>query len=157
MQENDFVDLSHFDELQKIQDEGREFPILDAAGSLTDIRLRVAGPDSEVQRRAKHAADAFLNDIRERGAQPTDDDLETYSIMRMTAAVIGLSGLEGYDGKPMEGTAENVEMLLRRFPAFRDQVAVLASSRVLYSPEKDDEPAQPKQAAKAKPAGKRKG
>ncbi|OQP86018.1 hypothetical protein BTR14_13120 [Rhizobium rhizosphaerae] len=150
------VDLSVFDRLQAIQEEGREFPIFNAAGDPTEIKIKVFGPDSKAQRDAKNEAERYLTGIRASGREPSDAESETYVIMRLRAAVGGWSNLEDENGAPLPFTRDNAEMLLRRFPIVHDQVKFFASTRTLFSDtETTTSTEKPPATKRAKPRPKR--
>jgi len=149
------VDLTRFIELQKIQDEGKFFPILDAVGSLTDLKVKIAGPDSEVQDKAQREINKRIAEGRRVGVETSEEAFKEMAIDKLVASVLAWENLE-YQGKPMECTPENVRQMLTDYPVFQQQVTFYASERSLYGPQADANPASQADAPKAK-TGRNKG
>lgn len=140
------VDLTRFEELQKIQDEGRFFPILDAMGKLTDMKVKVAGPDSLAQRKAQSAIDAKLTNGRRNGLETSEEVYREWATEKLAASVLGWENLE-FEGKPLECSPENVMKMLTSFPVFHNQVAFYASDRSLFAPDEPGEKVKTKEAS----------
>ncbi|TPK42636.1 MULTISPECIES: hypothetical protein [unclassified Mesorhizobium] len=124
-------DLSTLDAMQERQNEGVEFPIMDAARQDTGIRIKVAGPDSDTQRKARDAVMQRMinagNDVR------TLEDRQRDNIAILAAAVLDWTGIHR-KGEPVECNRDEVVSLLTRYPVVRDQIDIYASTRALYMP-----------------------
>lgn len=137
------VDLSYFEDMQRIQEEGRFMPILDALGDLTDIQVKIAGPDSTVQRAALYEVQAILRNETAPGfdglpkSTRDDEGYRDLDILRYSAAVLDWKNIEE-GGKPYPCNRDNAKSLMQRFPNFFEQVRLYATSRVLFAPEKGE-------------------
>ena len=125
-------DLSFLDAMQERQNQGVEFPIVDAARQDTGIRVKVAGRDSDAQRKARDEIMQHL--INSGGDHRTVADRQRNNIDILASAILDWSGVHR-NGKPVECTMEEVVSLLTRYPVVRDQVDIYASTRALYMPE----------------------
>ena len=123
------MDLSHFDDLIEGQDRGAELRIKHPVTNETmpEMVLTIAGPDSDVQRRAHLLMTDELYAFRGR---PPAVDQERLIIERLARCVVGWSVKQ--DGKPLEFTFTNVVRILTKFRFVRDQVEVFAEDRTPY-------------------------
>jgi hypothetical protein len=109
------------------QDRGHEFELLDpVAGTPTGILLKIAGPDSDTQRRAKLATNDALLAWRDR---PSAAEQEALAIEQLASCVLGWSIFEA--GEPVPFNQKNLIRLLR-VQWVRQQVDALASDRSPY-------------------------
>lgn len=113
------------------QDRGRDFPLLDpVTGKATGITLRIAGPDSATQARARLQ---LVDDL----AAVADDDGRIGAAAREKArlnclarCVLGWDVKE--DGQPVPFTHANVLRLLRAAAWVQAQVDGFASDRAAF-------------------------
>lgn len=112
------------------QDRGRWFTPADPwTGAPLEFRMRIAGPDSRVQRAARlEAASARL-----RLGRPTAADLEREAIYLLSRAVLDVDGLV-WKGEAFVAEQEAVEYLLTALPWLREQVDAFAANRANYAP-----------------------
>jgi hypothetical protein len=124
-------DLAALDDLVANQDRGAAMSIVHPVTleTLPDITIVVAGPDSDVQRRARLAtADALLA-YRDR---PGAEDQERLAIEQLARCVVGWEVKQ--DGVDVPFTFTNVVRVFTKFPFVRDQVNAFAASRGPYMP-----------------------
>ncbi len=121
-------DLAAIYDLIEGQDRGVDLTINNpVTGEPMDIVLTIAGPDSDVQRRARlKMQDAFY---AYRGNPPAAD-LETLAIERLARCIVGWRVTRGGVDVPFTFTA--VVKLLTDARFVRDQVEKFAESRVDY-------------------------
>lgn len=133
------TDLITFEGLNGRQNEGLEFPIVGALREPTGITVRVAGPDSERQKKARHkVVDRRLWRQRLRygdNARYREDE----EIELVAAAIMDWSGIEK-DGEPFSYSPENAEYLVRTYRVFRDQIDLFASSRAFFHADPTEPP-----------------
>jgi hypothetical protein len=120
-------------ELQKIQDEGRFFPVLDAAGNLTDFEVKIAGPDAAVQAKAQNEITSRISKARAVGIETSEEAFREMALDRLVATVLDWKNLE-YKGEPLECNPVNVRRMLSDYPVFHQQVTYFSSERALYQP-----------------------
>lgn len=114
------MDLSSFADLTKAQDDGIDVHILDPRGNETDIVIRVAGPDSERQRRAR----AQVNNERLRSGRNkplTTAEVEQMNIRVAVASVISWQNVTE-NGAPVEFSAEAATDIFKRYPFILEQI-----------------------------------
>ncbi len=122
-------DLAHLDDLVETQDCGAELTIVHpvTAEPMKDIVFIVAGPDSDVQRRARLKLQDEL--LTYRGAPSAEDQLRM-TIEQLARCVV--SWRVTSDGKELPFTHTNVVRLLTKFVFIREQVEAFAQSRAPY-------------------------
>lgn len=125
------VDLSTFANLSDAQDDGID---VDIRHPSTDeelgIKIRVAGPDSARQKRARNA----VNNERmrlSRNKRPTASELEDDALRITASSIISWSGVEE-NGVAVELTKDNAIDILTRYPFIRDQVFAAAGDRASF-------------------------
>jgi hypothetical protein len=122
-------DLSHLDDLVEHQDRGAEMtakhPV--TGDPMPDVVLIIAGPDSDVQRRARLKMQDELMAYRGR---PPADDYERLDIERLARCVVGWRVKR--DGKVVEFTFTNIVRLFTAMTFLREQADKFAASRVAY-------------------------
>lgn len=128
------VDLADFDRITEAQDQGREFPIVGPLREPTGIIVRIAGPDSERQTKARHKVLNRRLWRQRHGSRDTAQTRESDEIELIAAAIMDWSGIEK-DGQPFPYSPENAEYLVRTYRLFRDQIDLFASSRAFYIPD----------------------
>jgi hypothetical protein len=115
-------DLAALDDLVAEQDRGAECIITHpVTGEPMDMVLIVAGPDSDIQRRARLAIADELLAYRDR---PSADDQERLAIEQLARCVVGWRVKR--DGEDVEFTFTNVVRIFRKFVFVREQVESLA-------------------------------
>lgn len=123
------MDLAHFDDLIEGQDRGADVTIRHpvTGDDMPEIVLTVAGPDSDVQRRARlKFQDAFYA-FR---SKPPAEELDRLEIERLARCVVGWRVKR--DGADVPFSFTNVVRLLTDAVFVRDQVNAFADSRVAY-------------------------
>src|SRR3569623_3299055 len=109
------ADLSQFSGLTKAQEEGIDVSILHPkTGDEMGIVVRVAGPDSARQRKAR----AAVNNERlskQRNKKPPVADLESDAIKVTDASVISRKGIE-QNRKAVDYSTEASEAIIKRHP-----------------------------------------
>lgn len=123
------MDLAHLDDLVEGQDRGAECAIVHPATGeeMPDLVFIVAGPDSDVQRRARLKLQDEL--LAYRGRVPAEDQ-ERLAIEQLARFVVGWRVKQ--DGQDVPFSHTNVVRILRKFRFIRDQVEAFAESRVHY-------------------------
>lgn len=121
------TDLSAFDDLSKLQDDGIDVPILHpASGDALGITIRVAGPDSTRQRQARQA---IMNKrLQRRNQRMRATDIEDENIAVLARSILSWSGVK-VSGAELDCNVENAENVLRRFPFIREQIEQAAGDR----------------------------
>jgi len=124
------LDLAVFDQMQKAQEEGIDVPIRGPDGKDLGFSIKIAGPDSERQRRA-------IDTIR-------DERLQSMDPTPLTAEQIGHQNIRGIalatiswtpfklDGMEPPCTENQAIALYKRFPFIREQVEAKAGSRASF-------------------------
>lgn len=121
-------DLAQLQDLVEGQDRGAELTIKHpVTGEPTDIVLTIAGPDSDVQRRARLKMQDELYAFRGR---PPADDYDRMDIDRLARCVV--SWRVKRDGQDVPFTFSAVVKLLHEFTFIREQADQFAASRVDY-------------------------
>jgi len=113
------------------QDRGREFELVDpVTGKVTGITLRIAGPDSETQNRARLAlADALADHADDQG-RVSAAVRERLRIECLAACVLGWNVSEA--GEPVPFSQTNVIRLLRAATWVQAQVDAFAADRAAF-------------------------
>lgn len=110
------------------QDRGAELVILDPwKFQPTGIVFRIAGPDSEVQRRARLAHADELDELAGLDGKVTREQLETARLNLLARCVLSMTIEE--NGKPVALTQTNIVRVLRAGLWIQAQVDVFAGSR----------------------------
>lgn len=122
------MDLAHFDDLIEGQDRGADLTIRHpvTGEDMPAIVLTIAGPDSDVQRRAR----LKLQDELYAHRKPPVEDLERMEIERLARCVVAWRVKR--DGADVPFTFTNVVRLLTSAAFVREQVASFAESRIAY-------------------------
>lgn len=124
---NKINDLSAFDGLKEAQEAGIDVEIKDPSNQPIGISIKVAGPDSERQRKAiKSLTNERLNN--EDASTATADDLEVNTLKILAGSVISWTPIV-LDGADLPCTEENAVRLFTRFPFIREQVEKKAGKR----------------------------
>lgn len=122
------TDLSDFANLAKVQDDGVDVEILHPkTAEPLGMVVRVAGPDSARQKRARSA----VNNARlqmSRNKRLTAAELEADGLKVMVASIISWSGVEE-NGQPIEFSTEAATDVLTRFPFIREQIDAVVGDR----------------------------
>lgn len=122
------TDLAQFADLVQAQDDGIDIPILHPkTGEELGITIRVAGPDSQRQRKARNA---IHNErlLKSRNKRPTAAELDADAIRLTAASIISWDGVVE-NGESLELTSENAASVLTRYPFIRDQIDAAVSDR----------------------------
>ncbi len=125
------MDLNEIEADAQDQDRGRDFDLLDpVTGKATGITLRIAGPDSATQARARVQ---MVDDL----AEAADDDGRVSAAAREKArlnclarCVLGWQVTE--DGQPVPFTHANVLRLLKAAAWVQAQIDGFASDRAAF-------------------------
>lgn len=125
------MDLNDIEADAQDQDRGREFEMIDpVTGMATGITLRIAGPDSATQTRARLQ---LVDDL----AEMADDEGRVNAAAREKARLNSLArcvlGWEiSEDGQPVPFTHANVLRLLKAATWVQSQVDGFASDRAAF-------------------------
>lgn len=112
------------------QDRGQEFELADpVTGKPTGIKLRIAGPDSDTQRRARITLSDELADMADVDGRVSAEHREKARLNCLARCVLGWTIEE--DGKPVPFTQVNVVRLLR-VQWVQQQVDGFASDRAAF-------------------------
>lgn len=124
------TDLAVYDGLKKTQEDGIDVHIKDPAGHDLGMVIRVAGPDSERQKKAVQKLQ--------------DERLQSEDVMPMTAEEIARRQVRGLamsvigwsktivGGRELKYSEENAVELFNRFPWIREQVEAKAGKRAAF-------------------------
>lgn len=128
--QTDIPDLSIFDGLQAVQDEGIDVPILGPDQKPLGFTIRVAGPDSERQRAAiQKMADERLES--QDASLPTAADIEARQTRGLAMSVMSWTPFK-FRGSVLPCNEPNAILLFQTYPFIRDQVAAKAGSRQAF-------------------------
>jgi hypothetical protein len=120
-------DLSAFDGLKEAQEAGIDIELKDPSGQPIGVSIRVAGPDSERQRKVMKAlTNERINN--EDLATATAEDIEVNTLKILAASVISWSPIV-LDGSDLPYSEESAIRLFTRFPFIREQVEKKAGKR----------------------------
>lgn len=113
------------------QDRGREFELVDpVTGKPTGIKLRIAGPDSATQNRARLTLSDDLAESADLDGRVSAAAREKLRIQCLAACVLGWDVEE--DGKPVPFSQANVTRLLTAAMWVQAQVDDFASDRAAF-------------------------
>ncbi|SFD17302.1 hypothetical protein [Salipiger profundus] len=113
------------------QDRGAWFDILDpVTGQQTGIRVKVAGPDSEVQNRARLRLADDLTEVADAEGRVTAEARERARIDSLARCILAWEISE--DGEPVPFTHGNVVRLLKAAAWVQAQVDGFASDRAAF-------------------------
>lgn len=115
------TDLSQFADLAQAQEDGIDVDILHPkTGEKLGITIRVAGPDSDRQKKARNA----INNERlrmSRNKRLTAPELEADSLKITAASIISWDGVIE-NGEAVSLNTENAAAILTRYPFIREQL-----------------------------------
>lgn len=117
------------------QDRGRELVIVDPwTGEPAGIRFRIAGPDSDVQHRARIQ---MMDELAEAARPDGTVSAEAREAARISclAKCVLLMEIEE-DGKPVPMSHKNVRRVLRAGTWIQSQVDGFAGDRARFAPER---------------------
>lgn len=127
-------DLASLDALTAAQEDGIDVPIEHpVSGDPLGITIRVAGPDSQRQRKAyRRMLDARMRSGKRR-IEPEEAEGET--LLYLARTLIGWTFSSGVtiDGEVPEFSVDAAVSLFRRFPFIREQIDAAAASRAGFS------------------------
>lgn len=113
------------------QDRGRELELSDpVSGKPTGIKLRIAGPDSLTQNRARLRLSDDLAEMADPNGRVTAEVRESLRIKCLAACVLGWEIEE--DGQPVPFSQANVVRLLSAAAWVQAQVDDFASNRAAF-------------------------
>lgn len=116
------------------QDRGRELVVADPwTGKPTGIRFRIAGPDSDVQHRARIQMMDELAEAARPDGTVSAEARETARLNCLAKAVLLMEIEE--DGKPVAMSHKNVLRVLRAGTWIQAQVDAFAGDRSRFAPE----------------------
>lgn len=116
------------------QDRGRELVIVNPwTGALAGIRFRIAGPDSEVQHRARIQMMDELAEAARPDGTVTAEAREAARIACLAKCVLLMEIEE--DGKPVPTSHKNITRVLRAAGWLQAQVDAFAGNRANFAPE----------------------
>ena len=132
------MDLQAFDTVTAAN-EGRWLTLKTPDGTETDVRLRLAGADSDLYRAAERAAaDRRFALGREAAQSITKADLDAEYLDRVARCTLDWEGLTD-GGKPLEFTAANVRRLYESAPVVLEQAGAFLHERSRFlTPSKPD-------------------
>lgn len=117
------------------QDRGRVLDVLDPwTGEKIGMRFTVAGPDSDIQRRARIAMMDELADMARPDGTVSAEDREAARLNCLARAVIGWDVLE--NGRPVPFGHKSVVRILAASSAIQEQVDAFAGNRMNFAPER---------------------
>lgn len=125
------IDLAKFDKLAENQEKGADVAILGPDGKTPlGFSIRVAGPDSEKQRKA---VETLQNEqlAREDLTELTAEDIGLRRVRGLAMSIISWDEFQ-LDGQPYKLTVENATKLFQRFPFIREQVEAKAGKRAAF-------------------------
>jgi len=122
-------DLAHLDDLVETQDRGAELVIKHPTTRepMSDVVLIVAGPDSDVARRARLK---FEDEMYAFKGRPPADEIERMYLERLARCVVGWRMKR--DGADVPFTFTAVVQVLTKFHFIREQLDQFAQSRSAY-------------------------
>lgn len=125
------MDLTEITNAAGSQEKGHEFELLDPVrGGPTGIKLRIAGPDSEISRKARQAVEREYNRLSARTGGMTPEAKERVMDTFFASIVLGWNVKE--DGKALPFSRDNFLRLLRAGLWVRAQVDSFAGDRSPY-------------------------
>ncbi|MBN9347556.1 MAG: hypothetical protein J0I48_15400 [Devosia sp.] len=122
------MQLNDLDKIAEEHEAGRWFELLSPVdGKPTGIKLKVAGPDSERQRKAGFAYQNALTEANRRG-KITAERADDLYVDHLADFVVDLDASE--DGKPVPFSKETVTRIIRAGRWVRAQLEQFAQERV---------------------------
>jgi hypothetical protein len=123
-------DLSDLGGLSDAQEAGIDVSITHPkTGEPLGIVIKVAGPDSKKQQKARTAV---LNDrVEKKIRKVTGDRLTEEATSLVANSILGWSGVE-IDGAAVPFTVENAVMVFTRWPFIREQVQSVSDDRANF-------------------------
>lgn len=113
------------------QDRGRDFDLLDpVTGKVLGIRLRIAGPDSATQARARLQMVDDLAEMADADGRVSAADREKARLNTLARCVLGWDVKE--DGQPVPFSQANVVRFLKAALWVQQQVDGFASDRAAF-------------------------
>lgn len=110
------------------QDRGRELDLINpATGAATGIKFRIAGPDSDTQKRARLKLVDELAELADSDGHVSAENREKARTNSLARCVLGWEISE--DGKPVPFNHANVVRVLRAAAWVREQVDAFAGDR----------------------------
>lgn len=126
------TDLSTFADLTKTQDDGVDVEILHpATAEPIGMVIRVAGPDSARQKKARTA----VNNARlqmSRNKRLTASELEADGLKIVVASIISWDGVEE-NGQTVGLSTESATDILTRYPFILEQINAVVGDRVHFT------------------------
>lgn len=117
------------------QDRGRDFELVDPlTGKPCGITLRIAGPDSATQHRARLACTDELAEMSDHDGRVSAADAEKARLNNLARCVLGWHILE--DGQPVPFNHANVLRLLKSAQWVQGQVDAFAADRAAFKGER---------------------
>jgi len=130
------MDVADFISNALDQDRGRVLQILNPwTGEEIGMAMRVAGPDSETQRRARIAMMDELADAARPDGTVTAEDRETARINCLARTVLDWDVKE--EGRPIALEHRNIVRILRASAAIQAQLDAFAGNRANFAPGKN--------------------
>ena len=113
------------------QERGQEFEIVDPVeGKPTGIKFRLAGPDSETQRKARLRLADDLTEMADENGRVTAENRERARIASLARCVLGWTIKEA--GSPVPFNHANVVRVLSAALWLQQQVDAFASDRAAF-------------------------
>lgn len=131
--QEEFFDLSAFDENLRLQEEGIEVKIVGPDGKQTGLVWTVCGPDSS---RAQQATRELTKLIEQESAKEGDVDLDSPDAQRRRQMIYLAKISKGWN-KPigpdrLTYSEENAITILTKYPLIENQVRFTADRRSLF-------------------------
>ncbi len=122
-------DLSHLDDLVETQDRGADLTIIHPVTGepMPDVVLTIAGPDSDVARRARLKFDDEMLAFRGR---PSSEEIDRMYVDRLARCVVGCKMTR--DGRDVTFAFTTVVKLLTSFHFIREQAQAFSQNRAPY-------------------------
>jgi hypothetical protein len=118
------------------QDRGRELVVIDPfTGEPAGIRFRIAGPDSEVQRRARIAMMDELAEAADAEGKVAAEQREAIRLNCLAKCVL-LMEIEETAGAPLPMAHKNILRVLRAGAWIQEQADAFAGDRRNFAPER---------------------
>lgn len=125
------MELNDIRDFSADQERGQWFELADpVTGKATSLRLKVAGPDSEVQNRARLKLADDLADVADAEGRVSAEARERARIDSLARCVLAWEVTE--EGKPVPFNHSNIVRLLRAAAWVQAQVDSFASDRAAF-------------------------
>lgn len=128
------MDLNDLTKLAADQDAGHEFSLLDpVSGKPLDMKVRIAGPDSQIAKKAREAMEAEIAKLQSRrstGGIVSPEAREALMVDYLFAVTLGWHVKEG--GQALPFSKENFTRLLNAGTWVRAQIDLFAGDRSPY-------------------------